>query len=450
MPLQNNKTSNMLHPQQGQRSHNHRRRRRHNSNAMSALTTTSEFLKIFMLLLLLLWSSSMLMAVQASILVGIGNGNFIEYGSRPSPASRRFANISAGTARYATNLYGWDMLFSLVPDNSTSDANRSTPSCTWALKDTNGTLFLDGMQQNQSAPAVAVLVNQYQCNDNSGRATHFLNEASNFLRPVDFLVLYQKSPTDQYSDAHRIPKLVTESSYDYGIVTVASGAADELSFLPGGTPIVIDASYPALGQNGNASMAYYVFIYLSGALILLVMVCCFFRHDFRGTPRVPLVAPGVPRPQEPAVTLSNEQMDQLIATCRSVSTIRDHDGVAALREENEEDEEGGDEEDGGQRKNKSSSSHIESCPICIEDCGLDRPILTLPCQHTFHTACILPWLTQKKAECPMCKDDVLQRVLIAVNRTNEDSNTAAESALSASSGASQCNEGSHEHEPSAV
>ncbi len=50
-----------------------------------------------------------------------------------------------------------------------------------------------------------------------------------------------------------------------------------------------------------------------------------------------------------------------------------------------------------------------SCAICIDDFAVDADdIITLPCQHKFHTDCIVPWLTERRqSKCPLCKFDVM-------------------------------------------
>lgn len=56
------------------------------------------------------------------------------------------------------------------------------------------------------------------------------------------------------------------------------------------------------------------------------------------------------------------------------------------------------------------------CSICLDGCSeeLDPEkgvlVVALPCRHRFHKDCIIPWLTTRKARCPMCNDDVSERV----------------------------------------
>jgi hypothetical protein len=49
-----------------------------------------------------------------------------------------------------------------------------------------------------------------------------------------------------------------------------------------------------------------------------------------------------------------------------------------------------------------------ACSICIEDFVEGETLTLLPrCQHAFHKDCIMPWLTERSAMCPLCKTNVL-------------------------------------------
>jgi hypothetical protein len=49
---------------------------------------------------------------------------------------------------------------------------------------------------------------------------------------------------------------------------------------------------------------------------------------------------------------------------------------------------------------------LSNCFQCSKAFKERDSIRTLPCQHSFHTRCIDPWLFQQ-AECPMCKNPIL-------------------------------------------
>jgi hypothetical protein len=66
-----------------------------------------------------------------------------------------------------------------------------------------------------------------------------------------------------------------------------------------------------------------------------------------------------------------------------------------------------------------------SCAICLDDELSSNAWTTLPCQHHFHTDCIIPWLTERQPKCPLCKYDVLEHVLDQPSETpssTQDSN----------------------------
>lgn len=45
------------------------------------------------------------------------------------------------------------------------------------------------------------------------------------------------------------------------------------------------------------------------------------------------------------------------------------------------------------------------CPMCLEEYVSGEEVLSLPCKHVFHEACLSPWLI-KSLQCPMCKQDL--------------------------------------------
>jgi hypothetical protein len=47
----------------------------------------------------------------------------------------------------------------------------------------------------------------------------------------------------------------------------------------------------------------------------------------------------------------------------------------------------------------------DSCAICIDTLEDDDDVRGLTCGHAFHAGCLDPWLTSRRASCPLCKAD---------------------------------------------
>jgi hypothetical protein len=52
--------------------------------------------------------------------------------------------------------------------------------------------------------------------------------------------------------------------------------------------------------------------------------------------------------------------------------------------------------------------------------------ITLPCHHRFHADCILPWLTERQAKCPLCKYDVMAYVMSSLSSSSTTTTTSPE------------------------
>jgi hypothetical protein len=47
----------------------------------------------------------------------------------------------------------------------------------------------------------------------------------------------------------------------------------------------------------------------------------------------------------------------------------------------------------------------DNCAICIDPLEQQDPVRGLTCGHCYHQSCLDPWLTQRRASCPLCKAD---------------------------------------------
>ncbi|XP_002741845.1 E3 ubiquitin-protein ligase RNF181-like [Saccoglossus kowalevskii] len=48
----------------------------------------------------------------------------------------------------------------------------------------------------------------------------------------------------------------------------------------------------------------------------------------------------------------------------------------------------------------------KKCPVCLLEFDIHEKAKQLPCQHQFHSGCILPWL-KKTNSCPVCRHELL-------------------------------------------
>jgi hypothetical protein len=50
-------------------------------------------------------------------------------------------------------------------------------------------------------------------------------------------------------------------------------------------------------------------------------------------------------------------------------------------------------------------SNADTCAICLEAMEDEEKVRVLTCGHSFHADCLDPWLTTRRAYCPLCKFD---------------------------------------------
>ena len=71
-------------------------------------------------------------------------------------------------------------------------------------------------------------------------------------------------------------------------------------------------------------------------------------------------------------------------------------------------------------------SHQTSCAICLDDFEEDEKVRVLPCHHKFHGDCVIPWLTERDASCPLCKFDVMEYIIKKMDKKGDSANKTSQ------------------------
>ncbi|KAK2580027.1 hypothetical protein KPH14_012315 [Odynerus spinipes] len=105
-----------------------------------------------------------------------------------------------------------------------------------------------------------------------------------------------------------------------------------------------------------------------------------------------------------------------------------------------------------------TQSQVDSklqCSVCWEDFKLAEPVRQLPCQHFYHTPCIVPWL-ELHGTCPICRQslgdqstaeanqDTIRPHFAALFRAANESNSSRSSSTSSSTGSTSNSDSSNE------
>ncbi len=91
----------------------------------------------------------------------------------------------------------------------------------------------------------------------------------------------------------------------------------------------------------------------------------------------------------------------------SVESQRDAEGTVAQKHMSQisHDDEEDDEHIDAALPPECMGTSGDTCAICIDTLEDDDDVRGLTCGHAFHAACIDPWLTTRRACCPLCKTD---------------------------------------------
>lgn len=99
---------------------------------------------------------------------------------------------------------------------------------------------------------------------------------------------------------------------------------------------------------------------------------------------------------------SNPAGDNTLTHAQTAESIimKDHDHRASIDEEDDDDE-----HIDAALPPELVGTQGDTCAICIDTLEDNDDIRGLTCGHAFHAVCIDPWLTNRRASCPLCKAD---------------------------------------------
>ncbi|KAI1089786.1 hypothetical protein F5B19DRAFT_465907 [Rostrohypoxylon terebratum] len=109
----------------------------------------------------------------------------------------------------------------------------------------------------------------------------------------------------------------------------------------------------------------------------------------------------IPSPGQDKTPVDDTAAENTLTQSRTAESIitKDHDHRTSIDEDDE------DEHIDAALPPELVGTQGDTCAICIDTLEDDDDIRGLTCGHAFHAVCIDPWLTNRRASCPLCKAD---------------------------------------------